>query len=135
MKKYAACALVPSPPDDSNLFLAVSRKDDHEAFGLPGGKLEDDETFGMAMERELFEETGLVALQYWNLFNAIDHEEWKTHTFLVDKFSGSLKTKEDIVIKWATREEFYKGPFGKYCEEMFACYDIFQKKHKAEIWW
>lgn len=42
-----------------NELLAVSRKNDHSDFGLPGGKLDEGETFFEAALRELFEETGL----------------------------------------------------------------------------
>ena len=39
--------------------LAVSRKDDPNDFGLPGGKLDPGETFTAGAIREVREETGL----------------------------------------------------------------------------
>jgi 8-oxo-dGTP diphosphatase len=43
----------------TKLILAVSRKDDPNAFGLPGGKVEHGETEEQAARRELLEETGV----------------------------------------------------------------------------
>lgn len=42
------------------MVLATSRKDNHNDFGLPGGKIEADELPNSAAIRELTEETGFV---------------------------------------------------------------------------
>ena len=43
----------------SSNFLSVSLKEDHTDFNLPGGKVEQNETFEEAAIREVKEETGL----------------------------------------------------------------------------
>lgn len=55
--RYAVVALVFSP---EGKVLAVSRKDDPNDLGLPGGKAEDGETPFEAVVREVEEETGLA---------------------------------------------------------------------------
>ena len=52
--KRAVCGLL----FHNNKILSVSRKDNHNDFGLFGGKLENDETQEEALIREAYEETG-----------------------------------------------------------------------------
>ena len=40
--------------------LAVSRKEDINTWGLPGGKVEENESFEEAAQREMMEETGIA---------------------------------------------------------------------------
>ena len=52
---FGACVLV---INENSEILAVSRKDDKQDFGLPGGKVEPGEIPMEAAIRELIEETG-----------------------------------------------------------------------------
>ncbi len=54
----AACILIPN--QYVTRFLAVSRKENPRAWGLPGGKLEKNESTSTAAIRETYEETGLI---------------------------------------------------------------------------
>ena len=51
--------------NDKGEVLMVSRKDDLNSFGLPGGKLDDNETLEEGIIRETLEETGL---EIFNLY-------------------------------------------------------------------
>ena len=58
MKPYrAACVFILRPQD--RFVLAISRGSDTTDWGLPGGGVEDHETFEQGAARELFEETGV----------------------------------------------------------------------------
>lgn len=52
----SASALIREPI--TGMILAVSRKDDHTSFTLPGGKIDPGESFQQCAVRELLEETG-----------------------------------------------------------------------------
>lgn len=45
---------------ENGLVLTVSRKDDHTKIGMPGGKVDLDESLIDAIIRETFEETGIM---------------------------------------------------------------------------
>lgn len=45
---------------NKNGILVVSRKEEISKFGMPGGKVEDNETILEAIIRETFEETGVI---------------------------------------------------------------------------
>lgn len=52
--KTAVCALIQC----GGLFLGVTRKDNSNDYGLPGGKVDANETLEQALIREVLEETG-----------------------------------------------------------------------------
>ena len=80
VKKYAVCALV---LNSEGLILGVSRKDDHTAFGVPGGKVEDNETVVEALHREMLEETGYHIIIGNELPFISDVDGYTTATFKV----------------------------------------------------
>lgn len=100
--------------NDEGLVLGVSRKTDHNDFGLPGGKM-DPEDNGDPMAtaiRETKEETGLD-ISDLDLVFAIHKSGNMGHTYLA-KYSGEINHYEPHVVKWVPFETLIKGSFGRY---------------------
>lgn len=108
-KKQAACCLV----FKNGYVLAVSRKDDPTAFGLPGGKVDPGEEPIDAAARELQEETGLTALNLKQVYVRQDADGYVTTTFVCN-VEGNINTTEAGVVRWVKPEVLFAGPFGEY---------------------
>ena len=121
MNKIAACVLIRREgygyPDK---FLAVGRRDNPEAFGLPGGKIEEGETALEAAKRELVEETGYFIREPQEVFQAVDEEGWHTTTFLSKLSLNGQQPTENLNVKWVTKQQLLDGPFGEYNRKLFA---------------
>src|SRR5581483_501444 len=115
-KKLAACCLILT--DDGHA-LAVSRKDDPSAFGLPGGKVDPGETPEQAAARELYEETGLTATKLSHVFTHQEDDGYITYTFACE-VEGEINTPETGVIKWVKPSVLFAGPFGNYNKQLWA---------------
>jgi acetyl-CoA carboxylase carboxyl transferase subunit beta len=127
--KKAACVLVFS--EDGSQILAVSRKDDLNAFGIPGGKVDPDESFLDAAIRETLEETGFEVLvsdiSKDNPFVIEDGNGYIVHTFLatINKNKPRQETdeKETGRVAYVSRETLFNGPFSTYNRKLCAWYD------------
>lgn len=93
--------------------LAVSRKDNFQDFGTPGGKVDPGENLVHALIREVFEETGLTPLNFEPIFTRED-DEYHTTTFLVKKWIGQIVKREAGVVAWVDYDVIEKGSFGAY---------------------
>ena len=111
---FSVTALIVNKCD--KLVLAVSRKDDPNDFGLPGGKIEPGELPQRALRRELAEETGLIAISMRPVYDRTDAPPGDKfcRCFLIESYFGTIKTKEKGVVKWVTYDELTKGTFGYY---------------------
>ena len=128
--RRAACVLLRR----GGRVLAVSRKDDPTAMGLPGGKVDPEdghegapEALACAAARELQEETGLrVApeLLRWT-FERAEDDGFTTTTFEADwaDVHGPIRTAEQGRVRWVTWEELLDGPFGEYNKQLLATID------------
>lgn len=96
--------------------LAVSRKNDHNDFGLPGGKVEVyDKSLVMAAVREVKEETGLDIFNVELIF-AMHRNGHMGYTYIAD-YNGDINynsVKEPHVVKWTNYSEVIKGSFGTW---------------------
>lgn len=110
----AVCLIMSS----NGKILAVSRKNDPTAWGLPGGKVDPGETPEQAAARELKEETGLDAVKLTLVFVRGEGDGYTTHCFACEA-SGEIDTSEAGVVKWVTLEELLAGPFGPYNKKLF----------------
>lgn len=115
-----ACVLI----EKDGKFLAVSRKDNHSDFGLPGGKQEVvDKTLKDTAIRETREETGLIInpVHLSLLYQEFDGKH-ETTTFLVNHFIGEINHTEPHVVEWVYSDELIDGSFGEYNKKVIDTY-------------
>jgi len=109
MKVSAQVVLI----NPEGLVLGVSRKNDHNDFGLAGGKMEEsDNTSEDAAIRETLEETGL-RISNLRLVLAIHKDGYMSYTYLAD-YEGEINHNEPHVVRWLPMERLVMGSFGKY---------------------
>lgn len=92
--------------------LAVSRKNNHNDFGIIGGKVDKGETIEEAAIRETKEETGLNIYNL-NLIFAMFKDGYMGYTYLCD-YSGNIYTSEPHIVKWTSFETVINGSFGEW---------------------
>lgn len=111
----AACVLVRNP---NGKILAVSRKDDPNDFGLPGGKVDPGEVEVEAAARELEEETGYTAVNLTKVFSQKDDAGYFVTTYSCSVM-GNVDTDESGVVKWVDPAVLLQGSFSDYNRKLF----------------
>lgn len=113
--RYAACVLI----ENNGKFLAVSRKDNPNDFGLPGGKVDLGETIAEGAIRECFEETGFTPVLDECFVYAQQDGDFMVHTFVADfntlKWSGTAPNEQETgIVEWVSADTLMQGSFGEY---------------------
>lgn len=96
--------------ENGDILVAWRHKHLHqgERWEFPGGKLEAEETPEQALIRELEEELGIIATEYFPLIGIQhDYPEHKVflHVFKVDKFEREPRGLQAQALKWVKPDE------------------------------
>lgn len=117
-KPFAVVAMMRSQTDPG-LWLGVSRKNDPNDWGLPGGKVEPDETPMQAIHREVMEETGIKIISCARL---CDDETGGglVRCFIVDEWLRvSSPAEGEGQFGWQTEDVLSSGTFGDFNRRRF----------------
>jgi len=126
MNKTAHCLIF----NKEGEILCVSRKNDHNDFGIAGGKFEAnvDESILDTAIRETFEETGIKVLDTDPQLLLVIHKYgFMSYTFLIENWEGEFDYDEPHVVKWGTWDDLVKGSFGKYNKLLMESYNDYIK--------
>lgn len=109
MQQKAVCVILRNSYGE---ILCVSRKDNLSDFGLPGGKVDDNETIHEAAVREVREETGLQISSLNEIYSGIEGSYFVT--CFIGEWSGNISFSENHIVKWANSNILLNGSFGEY---------------------
>ena len=96
--------------------LAVSRKHDHNDFGLVGGSIENYDVNPIeAIIRETKEETGLTIYEKdLTLIFSMHRNGIMGYTYLNKVYDGYIETDEPHIVKWTSFNTIIDGSFGEW---------------------
>lgn len=107
--------------NDPKLFLGVSRKDNHNDWGFPGGKLKGWIDIYDCILGELKEETGLDGRICNHVFTDSDGS-YTCAAYEVDIWPETptiFDTKESGKVAWLPKEKFFESSFEAYNRKLF----------------
>lgn len=129
-EKFSVAVLIPVRMNDGQFkVVGVTRKDNPNDWGLPGGKIEPGETFIEAAVRETFEETGIKLAAFslqraysgpigeyncttYILYGSDLQENWTLAHLRPENGTGSLTGLVGL-------NELINGCFGDYNDRLF----------------
>lgn len=100
--------------------ILVARKDDHNQWGLPGGKLEPNEPPAQGASREFMEETGVVVPVSYLVPHetVLDSDGYFTTFYLLNNAGLDLPDEFDVEdheapVRWGSVYDLLWGPYGR----------------------
>lgn len=116
----AVCALIVD--DTINMVLAISRKNNHNDFGLPGGKVESGESLEEALRREVREEVG-VEINIGPSLLSVRNVNHQVTAYLCQIASGIPRTQSNEgVVQWVSWDKVSSGSFAIYNSQLRKIY-------------
>ena len=97
---------------DNQYLIAQRNRNKHFAFHweFPGGKVDNGETFEIALQREIKEELSINIKIYKKISSQIHKDEKinvKIHYFLCEQLNGTIILSEHEDLKWVTKKELF----------------------------
>lgn len=120
--RHAVCCLL---MNNEGLILAVSRGHDTNKWGMPGGKVEPNESLDVAVVRETFEETGYVIAAPQSVYTAFVPGE---SNFICTTFIAHVAAQTPDAprshpfegeVAWVQPGVLAAGPFAQYNRALF----------------
>lgn len=121
--RHAVCFLC---LNQNNEVLSISRGDDTDSWGLPGGKVESGETLKSALVREVFEETGYTIADPESVYTAFvpGEQNFVCTTFIARIVAQSEDAPRSVPfeghVEWKPPVVLVKqSPFREYNRALF----------------
>jgi len=120
--RHAVCCLLVN--GEGNI-LAISRGKDTTQWGMPGGKVETNESLDVAVVRETYEETGYVIASPQSVYTAFVPGE---SNFICTTFIAHVAAQAPDAprsspfegeVKWVHPAILARGPYAKYNSALF----------------
>ena len=118
---------------DDKQIVTISRKNNFNHFGLPGGKVQENETEFEAIIRECKEEIGidLSDTLLVPIYSDYEGNYWTT-AFIAPNITGELNNlspEKDTIIKFQSENEFMEcTPFFRYNDVLLDTFQYFMKR-------
>lgn len=120
--KYAVCCLL---MNNEGKVVAISRGEDTTKWGLPGGRVEHNESLDVAVVREMYEETGYVIAAPQSVYTAFvpGKSNCLCTTFVghvVAQAPDSPRSSPfEGYVRWVHPQLLVEGPYGNYNRALF----------------